>query len=896
MPLKKRHCGTGGETEPEKIVFTPNSGQKIIFSGRATALFKDCVNAEIDLPSNGIDTSQVSNMREMFMDTPRANPDVSNWDVGNCHDFTRMFTGSGANPDVSRWNVSRKADYQWMFFGALNATFIDITNWTFPQNGTIMDRRRTAEHIFHTFSRTTLRLKGEQFCHLRSLYSIAEFDPSISYEIVKEENFERLSWDIPGDRVRVFFAGNSNCGRYQDKATYLLRPMDIREITVKADPITIYTGDKSPNLTYEISPSGLGDQLEGELETTYSNGMGPGEYPISQGGLRLKRSALSTYSLKFVPSILTVKEKPAQPPAQVTATDWVDGAKDCNTRKVSQSRTVTTTPHRWDSSSRKWVLDTAKASKKTETRQRDMNDGEHRQCTPQPPAQVTATNWVDGDKDCNTRRVSQSRTVTTTPYRWDSSSRKWVPDTSKASQKTESRQRDMNDGEHRACTPQPNPQVTTTNWVDGAKDCNTRKVTQSRTVTTTPHRWDSSSRQWVLDTSKASQKTETRQRDMNDGEHRECTPQPPAQVTATNWVDGAKDCNTRKVTQSRTVTTTPHRWDSSARKWVLDTSKASQKTETRQRDMNDGEHRACTPQPQAQVTATNWADGAKDCNTRKVTQSRTVTTTPHRWDSGSRKWVLDTAKASKKTETRQREMNDGEHRACTPQPQAQVTATNWVDGAKDCNTRKVNQSRTVTTTPYKWDSGKRQWVPDNGKASKKTETRQRDMNDNEHRACTPQPPAQVTATNWVDGAKDCNTRKVSQSRTVTTTPHKWDSGARKWVLDTSKASKKTESRQRDMNDGEHRQCTPQPPAQVTATNWVDGAKDCNTRKVTQSRTVTTTPSKWDSGKRQWVLDNAAATKKTETRQRDMNDGEHRQCTPQPPAQVTATNWVDGAKD
>ncbi|MGJ9474074.1 MULTISPECIES: hypothetical protein, partial [unclassified Actinotignum] len=591
-----------------------------------------------------------------------------------------------------------------------------------------------------------------------------------------------------------------------------------------------------------------------------------------------------------------MKEKPAQPPAQVTATDWVDGAKDCNTRKVSQSRTVTTTPHRWDSSSRKWVLDTAKASKKTETRQRDMNDGEHRQCTPQPPAQVTATNWVDGDKDCNTRRVSQSRTVTTTPYRWDSSSRKWVPDTSKASQKTESRQRDMNDGEHRACTPQPNPQVTTTNWVDGAKDCNTRKVTQSRTVTTTPHRWDSSSRQWVLDTSKASQKTETRQRDMNDGEHRECTPQPPAQVTATNWVDGAKDCNTRKVTQSRTVTTTPHRWDSSARKWVLDTSKASQKTETRQRDMNDGEHRACTPQPQAQVTATNWADGAKDCNTRKVTQSRTVTTTPHRWDSGSRKWVLDTAKASKKTETRQREMNDGEHRACTPQPQAQVTATNWVDGAKDCNTRKVNQSRTVTTTPYKWDSGKRQWVPDNGKASKKTETRQRDMNDNEHRACTPQPPAQVTATNWVDGAKDCNTRKVSQSRTVTTTPHKWDSGARKWVLDTSKASKKTESRQRDMNDGEHRQCTPQPPAQVTATNWVDGAKDCNTRKVTQSRTVTTTPSKWDSGKRQWVLDNAAATKKTETRQRDMNDGEHRQCTPQPPAQVTATNWVDGAKD
>ncbi|MDY5133883.1 hypothetical protein, partial [Actinotignum urinale] len=83
----------------------------------------------------------------------------------------------------------------------------------------------------------------------------------------------------------------------------------------------------------------------------------------------------------------------------------------------------------------------------------------------------------------------------------------------------------------------------------------------------------------------------------------------------------------------------------------------------------------------------------------------------------------------------------------------------------DCDTRKVSQSRTVTTTPHKWDSGKRQWVPDNAAASKKTESRQRDMNDGEHRACTPQPNPQVTATNWVDGAKDCNTRKVTQSRT-----------------------------------------------------------------------------------------------------------------------------------
>ncbi|MDY5127904.1 LPXTG cell wall anchor domain-containing protein [Actinotignum sp. GS-2025f] len=41
-----------------------------------------------------------------------------------------------------------------------------------------------------------------------------------------------------------------------------------------------------------------------------------------------------------------------------------------------------------------------------------------------------------------------------------------------------------------------------------------------------------------------------------------------------------------------------------------------------------------------------------------------MTTTPHRWDSGTRKWVLDTAKASKRTETRERDMGEREVGEC----------------------------------------------------------------------------------------------------------------------------------------------------------------------------------------------------------------------------------------
>ncbi|MDY5143563.1 hypothetical protein [Actinotignum timonense] len=68
---------------------------------------------------------------------------------------------------------------------------------------------------------------------------------------------------------------------------------------MSANPITIYTDEQLPSLTYTVLPAGVENQLEGQLETTYSNGLGPGEYPISQGGLRLKREALSTYSLKL---------------------------------------------------------------------------------------------------------------------------------------------------------------------------------------------------------------------------------------------------------------------------------------------------------------------------------------------------------------------------------------------------------------------------------------------------------------------------------------------------------------------------------------------------------------------------------------------------------------------
>lgn len=64
------------------------------------------------------------------------------------------------------------------------------------------------------------------------------------------------------------------------------------------------------------------------------------------------------------------------------------------------------------------------------------------------------------------------------------------------------------------------PVVETSDWIETAKDCDTRTVTESRLVTTTKFEWDSASLTWVPQAPESV--TETRQRDMTDSEAQEC--------------------------------------------------------------------------------------------------------------------------------------------------------------------------------------------------------------------------------------------------------------------------------------------------------------------------------------------------------------------------------------
>jgi len=75
------------------------------------------------------DTSRVTDMTELFFDSPNFNDDISHWDVSSVTNMQDMFYFAQAfNSDISRWNTSNVTNMKGMFGGAWSFN-IDISNW-----------------------------------------------------------------------------------------------------------------------------------------------------------------------------------------------------------------------------------------------------------------------------------------------------------------------------------------------------------------------------------------------------------------------------------------------------------------------------------------------------------------------------------------------------------------------------------------------------------------------------------------------------------------------------------------------------------------------------------------------------------------------------------------------
>ena len=350
------------------------------------------------------DTSQVTRMNGMFQGAKVANPDVSNWNTSQVTDLSDMFNGAtaatpdvakwdtsqvtkmesvfaaatAAKPDVSKWKANKVTNMHNMFAGASSIENLDVSGWDISQV-----EEETVADVFATEGRTSVRIKGAAL--KRNISSWFKFIAG-PYHIRNVDNGTVLN-ATPGDGQTVSAMLDSVKDKIADKATYLIRPNEIVKVT--ATPTQVWQGEPLPVFDYQVDTAHSKDLLTGTLSADYGAETPAGQVAIKQGTLKLKDAVTGAYSLEFTAGILNVNARPEQPEAKVDTSNWADnnhpGAKNCADRKVSQSRTITTTPHKWDSNKHEWVLDTANAKEKTESQSRNMTDQEIRICADNQP-------------------------------------------------------------------------------------------------------------------------------------------------------------------------------------------------------------------------------------------------------------------------------------------------------------------------------------------------------------------------------------------------------------------------------------------------------------------------------------------------------------------------------
>ena len=135
-------------------------------------------------------TSKVTNARDMFRYAIAAMPAVSNWDTSEVTDMGGMFDNAkSANPDVSKWNVSKVTNMGGMFEGATSAN-PNVSEWNVSNAIFMIEMFRGASSASPDVSKWNV----SKVTHMRQMFEGAtSANPDVSkWNVSKVKDIERM--------------------------------------------------------------------------------------------------------------------------------------------------------------------------------------------------------------------------------------------------------------------------------------------------------------------------------------------------------------------------------------------------------------------------------------------------------------------------------------------------------------------------------------------------------------------------------------------------------------------------------------------------------------------------------------------------------------------------------
>ena len=215
----------------------------------------------VKIPLDKIDTSQITNMSELFMDSKRVvftgisswdvskvkdmssmfrsaiyfNQDISSWDISNVKNMSEMFLfATSFNQDISSWNVSKVKDMNYMFYEAFDFNQ-DISSWN------VSDKTNTKKMFFNKNISEYKPINFQEYVSIMKMKnktnSVNKQEENTEIKNATEEESIKDSTPLKADINSIYYENGNFYPKNKDELKLLIDNENIHLGNIIVDPI-----------------------------------------------------------------------------------------------------------------------------------------------------------------------------------------------------------------------------------------------------------------------------------------------------------------------------------------------------------------------------------------------------------------------------------------------------------------------------------------------------------------------------------------------------------------------------------------------------------------------------------------------------------------------------------